>query len=154
MVVEGRIGGIIDSVSGLGVIISKRLVIIILSRVLDHAPEGGDWKGTIPMLLNTSSEYAIAQSRRAVNANVESIQINIQDFAVQSLPFSLVRLLGTTRPGRASFLEDTIVFQANLSLHHPTDFEGFRRGVYDTAHMLKGADPRLMSILECAGVRK
>src|SRR5277367_5387742 len=114
--------------------ISKRLVIIALSKLLDDSTAVDQWQRPLTRLLDPI----------AATPPVDIKHINADDLIFQKLPCSeIMYARGTTR-----YLIDKLPFNPpSLKSRTNEKFKVFQSGAYYTVRMLQHADPRLMSIL-------
>ena len=120
--------------------ISKRLVIIALSKLLNDSSAVDQWQRPLTRLLDPI----------AATPPVDIEQINADELIFEKLPCSeIMYARGTTR-----YLIDKLPFNPPSKSRTNEKFKVFQSGAFDTVRMLQHADPRLMSILNCSGVRK
>ena len=127
--------------------VSKRLVIILMVRAVQG------WNGPFRRL--NAPERATNRLERVVWAlSVDMLTLNIDDYIIETLPSSSIQYLRDGKGGRSYLAESRQFDSEDTGKMDPADaFRLFEEGVYDTARMLKGAEPGLMSILNCPGIR-
>ena len=87
------------------------------------------------------------------DADVHEMSLNHEDFEVNDVSNSTVRYLRGKLEGISNHIVEVLTY--HYEFKEPVDsetFQAFKEGVYNTARMLKPADPRLMSILPCIGI--
>jgi hypothetical protein len=127
--------------------ISKRLVMILMVRAVQG------WNGPLRRL--NAPEHTTNRLERVVWAfNVDIITLNIDDYTIKTLPASSIQYLHNGNSSPRYLVESRRFNSEDTGRTDPAKaFQIFKDGVYDTARMLKGAEPGLMSILNCPGIR-
>jgi hypothetical protein len=134
-------------------IISKRLVIVGLSKMLTEDADGQVWKRPVKRLHDVASqESTVTRTRITWSDGVERI-ILPNEYTFGKLPCSSIRYVSDTRGNLQYLVESPHVPLEMGPTLNDSCLELFRYGVYNTARMLKGAESSYMSILHCPGIR-
>ena len=130
--------------------VSKRLYLIDFLRVLDRAPEEQRWEGNIPRLNSAyhSQSSIVAQSTEYQTVEVVKMNLDPKSFSREIVEFSALSYLRNVEPEEHSYLVESHIWDE----HQLREVSAFEERVYETARMLKNAEPSLMSILPCPGI--
>ena len=133
-------------------LIHKRRSLLYHTRYFGHYMAQG-MHGPVKRLLSIPPHTSMAQSRIDWKRDVEEVRLNGNNFVAEAISWSSLRYLRSKDKSSDSYLVED--FRPTESANFPRDirdYPSFQQDVCDTAKMLKGADPRFMSILQCRGV--
>ena len=155
---KGELQNLLSQCEEWEALISSRLLIIIMfeSKLLDNVSEEQKWKGpTVRLLGRTSHVTNVSSDQISSNwsADVQELNFNSEAFTIIQLQRSMIRYMQNNAGNLPNYLVEFRQYHfAHKEKSDSKNFAYFQSDLYDTAKMLKGAVPQLMSILQSPGV--